>query len=84
MGHKWIVTFYADARKKDSGPDSRDSPWSPDTVLMDTVARLQWDLDDMRTGSRYLRTSEVRDSLRQPRQVTFTSTNVPKFSGVTT
>ena len=50
---------------------------------MDTVARLQRDLDDMRTESRYLRIPGVRDSLRQPRQVTFTSTKVPKFAGVT-
>ena len=76
--------FYADAREKDSGPDHRDSPWSPDVVLMDTtVARLQRDLDDMRTESRYLQTPGVRDSLCQPRQVTFTSTKVPKFAGVT-
>ena len=33
--------------------------------------------------SRYLRTPRGRDSLRQPRQVTFTSTKVPKFAGVT-
>ena len=75
--------FYADAREKDSGTDRRDTPWSPDAVLMDTVARSQWDLNDMRTESRYLRTPGVRDSLRQPRQVTFTSTKVPKFAGVT-
>ena len=75
--------FYADAREKDSGPDRRNSPWSPDAVLTDTVARLQRDLDDMRTESRYLRTAGVQGSLRQPRQVTFTSTNVLKFAGVT-
>ena len=56
--------FYADAREKDSGPDRRDSPWSPDAGLMDTVARLQRDLDDMRTESRYLRlTCPGRDPL---------------------
>ena len=71
--------FYADSREKDSVPD----PWSSDAVLMDTVARLQWDLDDMRTKSRYLRTPGIWDSLRQPRQVTFTSTKVPKSAGVT-
>ena len=75
--------FNADAREKDSVPDRRDFPWPPDAVLMDTVARLQRDLDDMRTESRYIRTPGVRNSLRQPRQVTFTSTKVPKFAGVT-
>ena len=83
MGHSWILTFTLMLGEKDSGPDRQDSPWSPDAVLMDTVARLQRDLDDKRTESRYLRTSGVRDSLRQPRQVTFTSTKVPKFAGVT-
>ena len=29
-------------------------PWSPDAALMDTVARLQRDLNDMRAESRYL------------------------------
>ena len=72
---------YADAREKDSGPDRRDFPWSPDSVLLDTVARLQRDLDDMRSEARYLWTPGVRDSLRQPRQVIFTSTKVPKFAG---
>ena len=50
---------------------------------MDTVARLQRDLNDMGAESRYLRTPGDRDSLRQPRQMTFTSTKVPKFAGVT-
>ena len=56
---------------------------SPDCVLTDTVARLRWDLDEMKAESRYLQTPGVRDLLRQPRQVTFTSTKVPKFAGVT-
>ena len=70
-----------------SDPDVRGRPqaghggpepiWSPDAALIDTVARLQLDLDEMRAepGS--------RDSPSRPRQVTFTSTMVPKFAGVT-
>ena len=50
---------------------------------MDTVTRLQRDLNDMRAESRYLRTPGIRDSLRPSRQVTFTLTNVPKFAGAT-
>ena len=60
-----------------------DLTWSPKAVLTDTVARLQRDLDEMKAESRYLRTPGTRDPLRQPRQVTFTSTKVPKFAGVT-
>ena len=32
--------FYADAREKDSGPDHRDTPWSPDAVLMDIFSSM--------------------------------------------
>ena len=51
---------------------------------MDTVARLQRDLNDMRAESRYLRTPGVRDTLPTPRHVTFASTKVPRFAGTTT
>ena len=50
---------------------------------MDTVARLQTDLNDMRAESRYLRTPGFRDTLQKPRQVTYTSTKVPRFEGTT-
>ena len=95
MGHKLIQTLnpYADVRARHIDPDRRDKPyagcgeqdlaWSPDAVLTDPVARLRRDLDEMKAESRYLRTLGVRDSLRQPSQVTFTSTKVPKFAGVT-
>ena len=85
---------YTDVRARHIDPDrwdqqphanrgGQDLTWSPDAALMDTVARLQRDLDEMRAESRYLRTPGGRDSLRQSRQVTFTSTKVPKFAGVT-
>ena len=67
------------ARKID--PDRRGRPqaghgepepiWSPDAVLMDRVARLQLDLDEIRAESRRLRTQGGRDSPSQLRQVTF-------------
>ena len=50
---------------------------------MDMVARLQLDLDEMRAESRCHRTPGGRNSSSHPRQVTFTSTKVPKFDGVT-
>ena len=39
---------YADAQEKDISSDRRDLPWSSDAMLIDTVARLQRDLNDMR------------------------------------
>ena len=75
--------IFAEARDKDVIPDRRDLPWSPENVLIDTVARLQRDLNDMRAESRYLRTPGVRDALPPSRHVTFTSTKVPRFAGTT-
>ena len=56
---------YADVRARNIDPDHRERPqaghggptpiWSPDAALMDTVARLQLDLDEMRAESRRLR-----------------------------
>ena len=84
---------YADVRVRNIDLDHRGRPqaghggpepiWSPDAALMDTVARLQLDLDEMRAESRRRRSPGGRDSLSQPRQLTFTSTKVPKFAGVT-
>ena len=77
--------------RKNIDPDHRGRPqaghggpeliWSPDATLMDTVARLQLDLDEMRAESRRLRT--LGGFTKQPRPVTFTSPKVPKFAGVT-
>ena len=53
----------AEARDKNVNSDCQNFPWSPENVLVDTVARLQRDLNDMRAESRYLRTPEVRDTL---------------------
>ena len=35
---------FAEARDKDVVPDHHDVPWSPENVLIDTVARLQRDI----------------------------------------
>ena len=59
------------------------SIWSADAALMDTVARLQLDMEEMRVGSRCHRTPGGRTSPGHPRQVTFTSTKVPRLAGVT-
>ena len=51
--------FYPAGRDNFVDPDHRDRqdlPWFPDAALMDTVAHLQRDLNDMRAECRYLRT----------------------------
>ena len=61
---------YTDVRARHIDPDrwdqqphanrgGQDLTWSPDAALMDTVARLQRDLDEMRAESRYLRSQVV-------------------------
>ena len=75
-----------EARDRDVGPDSRNVPWSPENVLVDTVARLQRDLADMRAESRFLRTAGgggVPLVVPTHRHIAFTSTKVPKFAGTT-
>ena len=47
---------FTEARDRDVVPDRRNVPWSPENVLIDTVDRLQRDLNDMRAESRFLRT----------------------------
>ena len=73
----------AEAQDKDVNSNRRNFPWSLENVLVDTVARLQRDLNDMRAESRYLQTPGVCDTLQKPRQVTHTSTKVPRFEGTT-
>ena len=59
--------------------------WSQDAALMDTVARLQLDMEELRAGSRSRGTPPLDIWISQgpPRQVALTSTKVPRFSGVT-
>ena len=43
--------IFMKARDKDVGSDCRNIPWSPENILIDTVARLQRDLADIRAES---------------------------------
>ena len=52
-------------------------------MLIDTVARLQWDLAGMKAESHFLRTPGVPSGVPTPRHVAFTSTKVPQFAGTT-
>ena len=68
-GTRLASHMFTEARDKGVNSDRREFPCSPENVLVDTVARLQRDLNDMRAESRYLRKPGVRDS-QKPRHVT--------------
>ena len=72
-----------DARTREVSSDRRNVAWSPENILVDTVARLQQDLADIRAESRQLRTPGVPPVVHTPRQVAFTTTKVPLFGGTT-
>ena len=82
-GTRVAPQIFTEARDKDGGPDRRNVPWSPDNVLIDTVARLQRDLAAMKVESHLLRTPGVAPVVPTPRQVAFTSMKVPRFAGMT-
>ena len=65
------------------GNDVSDPIRSPDATLIDTVARLQLDMEEMRSASMGNQTLGGRTSPGLLRQVAFTPTKVPKFAGVT-
>ena len=75
--------IFTEARDKDDGSDRRNVPWSPENILIDTVARLQRDVADIRAESRQVRTSEVPPVVPTTRQAAFTTTKAPRFAGTT-
>ena len=81
-GTRVAPQIFTEARDKDVGPDRRNVLWSPENVLIDTVARLQWDLADMKAESQFLRTPGVPTVVPTPRHVVFT-TKIPRFAGTT-
>ena len=72
-----------DARTREVDSDRRNVAWSPENILVDTVARMQQDLADIRAESRQLRTPGVPPVVHTPRQAAFTTTKVPRFGGTT-
>ena len=50
-GTRVASQVFTETWDRDVVPDRRDVPWSPENVLIDTVARLQRDLNDMRAES---------------------------------
>ena len=56
---------------------------TPGNVLVDTVARMQQDLANLRAENRLLRTPVVPPVVHTSRQAAFTTTKVPQFGGTT-
>ena len=63
--------------------DGRMDVGSSVNVLVDTVARMQQDLANLRAENRLLRTPGVPQGVRAPRQAAFTMTKVPRFGNNT-
>ena len=82
-GTRVVPQIFTDIRTRDVGPERRNDAWSPDNVLVDTVARMQQDLADIRAENRLLRTPGVQPVVHTPRQVAFATTKVPRFGGMT-
>ena len=55
----------------DVGSDRQNVAWSPENVLVDTVARLQQDLADIRAESWLLRMPGVQPVVHTPRRAAF-------------
>ena len=75
--------IFAEPQNEDVSLDRRNVPWPPENILIDTVARLQQDLADIRAESRQLRTPWVPPVVPTPRQAALTTTKVPRFGGTT-
>ena len=82
-GARAVPQICTDVRSREVGSDRWNDAWSPANVLLDTVARMQQDLADLRAENRLLRTPGVPPVVRTPRQAAFTTTTVPRFGGTT-
>ena len=82
-GTRVAPQIFTDARARDVSSDHRNVPWSPENILIDTVARLQQDLPDIRAEFRQFRTPGVPSVVLTTRQAAFTTTKVPRFGGTT-
>ena len=81
-GTRVVPQNFTDVRTRDVGSDRRNDAWSPENVLVDTVA-IQHDLTDIRAENRLLRIPGVPPVVLTPRQAAFTTTKVPRFGGTT-
>ena len=74
-----VPQIFTEVRPREGGPDRQKDVGSPVDRLVDTVARMQVDLADLRAENRMLRTPRMSQSERAPRQAAFTTTKVPRF-----
>ena len=82
-GTRVAPQIFTEARDRDVGLDRRSVSWSPENILIDTVARLQRDLAEIRAESQQLRTPGVLPVVPTLRQAAFTTTRVPQLAGTT-
>ena len=82
-GARAVPQIFMEVRPREGGPDRQKDVGSLVDRLVDTVARMQVDLADLRAENRMLRTPRVYQSVRAPRQAAFTTTKVPRFDGTT-
>ena len=82
-GARAMPKIFTEVRPRDGGPDRQKDVGSPVDMLVDTVARMQLDLADLRAENRMLRTQRVPQAVRAPRQAAFTRTKVPRCDGTT-
>ena len=82
-GVRAVPQIFTGVRPRESGPDRHKDVESPVDRLVDTVARMQVDLADLRTENRMWRTPIVPQVTRAPRQSAFTMMKVPQFDGTT-
>ena len=68
---------------RDGGPDRQKDVESQVDMLVDTVARMQQDLANLRAENQMLKTPGVPQVVRAPRQAAFTTTKVPWCDGTT-
>ena len=73
----------AGQRKDIAGRNRPNNEWSPVAALEDTVSRMQRDLEDLQTESRFLRTPRAPGPVPLVRQAALTTTKVPWFNGST-
>ena len=83
-GARGVPQIFTEVRPREGAPDRQKDVGSPVDRLVDTVARMQVDLADLRGENRMLRTPKVSQSVCAPRQTAFTTTKVPRFDGTTT
>ena len=82
-GTRVTPQIFTDPRNEDDSLDCLNVPWSPENILIDTVARLQQDLADIMAESRQMQMPGVPPVVPTPRQAALTTTKVPRFGGTT-